>query len=306
MQMLETILSVASATTDKVAWLALATILGGLALAILVRALFSLRGTTLISPWCWSVAAIVGVSLLTIGSLLPSATGDDWLTAARFAVAGLTFCPVVSLLGSKRPQDKPWNFVVVSLWGMLALPAAEMLFLQRGEGIEVSAARGWFLWILLALLPINLLPTRFWLAALLATAAQFCLLSEHLPMVRTRIPHSDLAALSLLAAALVGAWLAAARGWHCENELERWWLRFRDQFGLLWGLRVQERVNAAAKQFDWPLELGWSGWRDSSTGESLSSIDPKIEKPLRQSLKGLLRRFVSPEWIAGDTRDELD
>ena len=39
-----------------------------------------------------------------------------------FAAAMIVFCPAMALLGAKRPQDKPWQLIVLSLWGILALP----------------------------------------------------------------------------------------------------------------------------------------------------------------------------------------
>jgi hypothetical protein len=160
-------------------------------------------------------------------------------------------------------------------------------------------ARGWFLWILIALGPLNFVPTRFWVPALLLAAGQTIALSVYLPVLRRElVSESSAAGLAMAGSALVVAWLASRRIRVCSNAYDRLWLDFRDRFGLLWSLRVQERVNALAKQEGWPLEVAWSGFCDSKTGAPLAALDPAIEPTLRTSLKGLLRRFVSSEWIA--------
>jgi hypothetical protein len=66
---------------------------------------------------------------------------------------------------------------------------------------------------------------------------------------------------------------------------------------LLWSLRVQERINALAQQSGWPLELTWNGFRKPGSEDGLVKLDPAIESAVRGSLRGLLRRFVSNEWI---------
>ena len=81
------------------------------------------------------------------------------------------------------------------------------------------------------------------------------------------------------------------------DEQVRLWLDFRDSFGLLWSLRVQQRLNELATQNGWDHHLTWRGFQQRSTGQPLTQIDPSIEPTLRTSLKGLLRRFVSNHWI---------
>ena len=107
-----------------------------------------------------------------------------WAEPLRFIAAVATFCPSISLLGAKRPQDGMWNFIVLTLWGMLALPAAEVFFLQRGQTLEVNDLRAWFLWGLIVTGTVNLLPTRMWLYGLLYGCAQTVLLAEYLPVDR--------------------------------------------------------------------------------------------------------------------------
>lgn len=265
-------------------------------LAVLLSGRRTVGRTTLNSAWWWTVAGILAwsaVELANSWSLLVASSA----AALRLAAQALSFCPAIAVLGAKRPQHVAWNFVVLSLWAVVALPAAETFLLRRGYAVAVGDARGAFLWLLIALGPINYLPTRFWLGSLLLAAGQVVALSRYLPLIRQSIvAQESTMGLCLVAAALVAAWAVSRRS-HRRGAYDGLWLDFRDAFGLFWSLRVQQRVNELARQNGWDLDLRWSGFRRRTTGDVLPSIDAEIESTLRTSLKGLLRRFVDGAWI---------
>jgi hypothetical protein len=279
------------------------TLIAGL--AVLLRCRPAVLPTTLVSVWWWSLAALIAwAGAEFLAALTP---GGDWLAPLRLAAIALSFCPAVSLVGAKRPQHAAWNLVVLALWGIVALPAAENYFLHPGQTLTMGDARGWFLWILVLLGPINFVPTRFWLASLLIAAGQVVALSRYLALLqRPLVSHAELMGLALCGLGILAAALAARRATQAANSYDRLWLDFRDHFGLLWSLRVQERVNAAAQQYGWDLDLSWNGFRRKSDGGALPAIDPAMEPALRTTLKGLLRRFVSNGWIAARTGTSLD
>jgi len=260
----------------------------------------ALKQTTLLAAWWWTLAAVVVWSgVEAYAALLSPAIAAGRLAPFRLAAMALSLCPMVAVLGAKRPQHTAWQFVVVSLWGILALPAAEAFFLHRGQQLEVGDARAWLLWIVVLLGPINFLPTRRWLASLLVAAGQVVALSRYLALIHRPItPQSELTGLAICVVGLVVALGANRRLRMDANSLDHLWLGFRDAFGLLWGLRVQERVNAVARQNGWDLELTWRGLRNTTDDSPLVAIDPAIESALRKTFTGLLRRFVSTEWIA--------
>ena len=251
--------------------------------------------TTLTSPWWWSLAAVIVWS----ASELAAATVETqaaWLAPLRLAVVAISCCPIVALLGAKRPQQLAWNFVVLGFWIMMSLPAVENYLLHRGQPLVLGDARGWFLWIAILLGPINFLPTRYWLATLLIATGQTLALADILPVLRrTDVSQHELIGLGLATLGLIAARLVPRRK---ERGYDRLWLDFRDSFGLLWSLRVQERINELARANGWPLTLGWRGFQSSGAATNVHSLDPHIEPILRTSLRGLLRRFVSNEWIA--------
>jgi len=266
-------------------------------LAVLLSARGAVRHTTLVGTWWWVLAALVGWAGVELWASFFSASGGP-LPLLRFAAVVISFCPAMAVIGAKRPQHAAWNLVVLSLWMIVTLPAAEAFFLQRGGGVEIGDVRSGFLWCLSLLGLVSFVPTRYWLAALLFFAGQIIALAPHLIFIRRAVtPQPDLVGLLLSVAALVVVWVTSRRRSLIKHSYDVAWRDFRDTFGLFWALRVQERVNAAAKQFDWDIELGWRGFRRASDGAPITQMDPNIEPALRTTFKGLLRRFVSNDWI---------
>jgi hypothetical protein len=100
-----------------------------------------------------------------------------------------------------------------------------------------------------------------------------------------------------VAAARLGSNSASTQS--ASKSYDRLWLDFRDLFGLLWGLRLQERVNAASTTAKWDVELQWQGFQPRR-------VPPEHREALRQAMTGLLRRFVSHEWIAARLEKDID
>lgn len=85
------------------------------------------------------------------------------------------------------------------------------------------------------------------------------------------------------------------------------WHDFRDSFGMLWGLRVAEQINFAARSSGWPLTLRWQGFVDEQGKPlDLDLLPEETRKSLDQAIQNLLRRFVSPEWIAARMGNGID
>lgn len=265
----------------------------------------ALAQTTLVSAAWWSAAAagaIAGVEFARAAFPL----ADTWLAPLRFGAAALSFCPFVAVLGAKRPQHLAWNFVVLSLWGIVTLSALTALVMQRSNRFILGDARAWLLWVLILMGLINYLPTRNWVTALLVALGQVILFAPHLPLLRgnhwlANLPAGPSVALFVLAIALA----VTARGsksaskQSASESFDRLWLDFRDLFGLLWGLRLQERVNAASTAAKWEVELNWNGF-------AKKGVPAQHREALRQAMTGLLRRFVSHEWIAARLEKNID
>jgi hypothetical protein len=219
-----------------------------------------------------------------------------------------TLCPAIALLGAKRPQDRGWQFVVVTLWIVLALPLVQQWVFSPSRHGELPATWRWFLGLLVAISVLNYLPTRNALPAAAVGAGQIVLLGQHGPLPWTmpasiRLPT----ALALFAgAALAVTWGRRRRT--ADDGWNRVWLDFRDAFGAVWALRVMERINQMGTLDRLHGPLGWHGFQRASklppanvSSESCATSGPLPSDSARSTfetgVRTSLRRFVSNAWI---------
>ncbi len=266
--------------------------------------------TTLVPAWCWA-----GVSLLGFSGYFIAVKWDDrWADslsahAVFFILAVGTCCPLIAVYGAKRPQHRVWQWIVLSLWTILALPAGESLLFQRD--LEIGAVRSWFLLILIVWGMLNYLLTKqAWLGVFTAFG-QWLLLSRYLPLPGPPVPafvvHPPWPVVTLVSAAffLLSGWLgreSVERTWNAA------WRDFRDLYGAVWALRVLQRFNATAEASEWPVRLQWSGFAPAEGATPLpSEATPseeieEIPPPAVREIHSLLRRFVTADWLADRTR----
>jgi hypothetical protein len=100
------------------------------------------------------------------------------------------------------------------------------------------------------------------------------------------------------------------------TRFDQLWLDFFDTFGIVWGRRIQDRVNALAEREKLPLRLELDAfvWKNKPAlpnsspqhsedsphpAQSVLPVQSQIEAEVRleQILRWLLRRFVNPTWI---------
>jgi len=195
---------------------------------------------------------------------------------------------------------------VFSCWLMLALPAGQSWLMRPEYPPPIHP-----LWTLFAIVIVvvgltNYLPTRFWPGAILAAAGQAALNWRFLWWWTTAAERqlSPLVGLGLLAAAAVTAVLIGRRSAvECE-PLDRLWADFRNQFGVVWGLRVAEKVNVALKSAGHDIVLSWHGFA-TGYGGSIAVAPTEARLAAETTLRSVIRRFTSVEWI--ETRlDSID
>src|SRR5262249_30040310 len=87
-------------------------------------------GTTLAAPWAWSLVSLAA-QFATIASSVFDPPGI-WNAPLGYAAAITSFGPVVAVLGAKRPQDRAWQWIVVTLLVVLALPSGQFLLVRQG------------------------------------------------------------------------------------------------------------------------------------------------------------------------------
>jgi len=262
---------------------------------LLFRGLVRLSGTTLTAACLWALISTLSLAMVAFRANFPGTMLEVGPSLLRFAAVATTLCPLMAVLGAKRPQDKGWQWVVVTLWMVLVWPAGQAVLLRSGN-LELFIAWKLFLAGLVALGLLNYLPTRFWLASLLVALGQIVLLSEYL----WSIPM-DLARWSLPIG--VGCFLSAAGmvTWQCRSVAPpadgdsrslaastRQWKKFRDAYGTFWALRILGRANQTAELRGWPMRLTWTGFN------LLGEMEPTAEQlaELDQTMSTLWRRFT--------------
>jgi hypothetical protein len=283
-------------------WLSLCLVLGGAAVtaALLLIARGRLTGTTLMAVGVWALVAVVVIAASEASIWL---AGDgisvNSAVALRWIAACSTFCPMMAQLGAKRPQDRGWQWIVLSLWVILALPAAQAFVL--GRTIQVSTVWWGFAWVLVTIGTLNMLPTRYWLSAICVGSAQTALLLGY----KDQANQWPAIGVCLLAAATIAAFWSARRQRTTATPLERVWFDFRDLFGVVWALRIGEQLNKSSEMYGWGVNMRWDGLFDTSTGEPVTTLDEATEAAIAQSLRTMLRRFVSPQWLDARLSPEL-
>jgi hypothetical protein len=287
----------AAIPTDGGSWIA-----AGIALAIAGDAAVGfcrLRGTTLSAPAAWAIAAALGVATVEVGLAWRGSAVDPMAASLwRYAAAAGTFCPLMGVLGAKRPQDRGWQWVVLSLWVILLVPVMQAVAARSGHRLELYGAWRLLLTALIAMGLLNYLPTRYALAAVLFAIGQALLLGPYLFTITASGDAWRIAGLALLLIAATTALVismprfAAPSDGGESSPIARFksrWFAFRDGWGAFWGLRVMQRVNQSAELSGWPVRLEWrDGFAPIAEGET---IDAQSTAQIQQTLDSLLRRF---------------
>lgn len=262
-------------------------------------------GTTLFAVWCWAIAALAGLTFAIAMRVGFSASlGTKEAEILHYVSATLALGPGLALLGAKRPQAGMWQGVVVALLAMAWIPAGTALALPAQTQLDVPIYLRVLEAVLVLILAANYIATR---SAIPALTTGVGLLALQL-VWWWKIPEQ------LILCQTVGLSACCFAQWHlvanallhrstADSVADRLWLDFRDSYGALWALRVAERVNNLAELNGWSLRLEWAGF----TGDGGESNDPSGGKvklnpsemaSAEKALRSLLRRFVSPEWIA--------
>jgi hypothetical protein len=235
-------------------------ILSFLAIFPLVAAANANRKTSLVYATAWAIFAWAAW-------ILAVATGSSDMA---YVALSFSACAGVAVLGARRPGAAAWNFVVVGLLVVLALPIEQSVAV--GTAVYPNTILTAFLATLIGLTVVNYLPTSLGLgAAVFAVGCYFALMD-----ILATAPISPSTAFCLG----VGPWAAcfgrtvSGHG-HAANRV---WLSFRDRFGLVWGLRVREQFNRSAENAGLASRLGWKGIRppDPAADEILAALTKRF------------------------------
>jgi hypothetical protein len=152
-----------------------------------------------------------------------------------------------------------------------------------------------FYWLLLVAGVTNFLPTRYGPAA---TVVGLALTLEYLGLTHTDWTDRSRALVWQWVAWLLalGIWVAdwcASKPVAGGTDFERLWLWFRDHWGVVWAIRIEDRFNRSAESSGWLTRLTWFGVTQvESSPKAASSTPPDQAEAM---LRGLIRRFADPD-----------
>lgn len=276
---------------------------------------FLARGTTAVPAAWWACGAAVAFAVESAVRASGGLVDPASQASARLAVVAVSLCPIMSLLGAKRPQHGVWQFIVASLAGIVALPAASAALVRPGSPPDVHALQRWFMLALVLVAAMNFAATRHGVAAVMVAVGQVILLRQFLPFVESVGQQG--ATLDAVAAWLVagGAMVAAAQSWlrqaqrrvvgsevaqvatrhDGQADLAAFgtaYLALRETLGAAWTLRIAERFNGVAESRGWPCRLRFDGLHVGG-----DPADREWHADAIRTGRALLRRFVSPAWM---------
>jgi hypothetical protein len=273
---------------------------------------FLARGTTAVPAAWWAGGAALAFAVESAVRASGGLTDPASQASARLAVAAFSLCPIMSLLGAKRPQHGVWQFIVASLAGIIALPAASAALVRPGSPPDVHALQRWFMLALVLVAAMNFAATRHGVAAMLVAVGQLILMRQFMPFVDSLKQQG--AALDAVAAWLVatGAIVAAAQSWLWPAQqrvvgselasrrgggadlaaFDAAYLALRETLGAAWTLRIAERFNAVAESRGWPCRLRFDGLHVGGDPD-----DREWRGDALRTGRALLRRFVSTDWM---------
>lgn len=270
-------------------------------LGILVAAGGRLRATTLFTAWKWAI----GAALAWAVALIATAALQTWHASPAigeqmwYATGILSVCPAIAVLGARRPRITAWTwFVLVPLIAMLGWPVWTVWAIApRPVRLQLEAPHvlGWLLVLLMG--AGNYIGTKYWGPAGLYAAAMGLLitsLSSASPAWLAGESTRAAASIAVSLAVLTAFW-KRRRAPHLRPSLERLIEDYRNLYGIVWGRRLQERLNAVAKKQHWPVVFTPHGleWEEGVSDNQRHDTKQQVE----QSLRWMLRPFVDPEWI---------
>lgn len=257
------------------------------------------KGTTLRSAFRWGRAAKF-IWLISSSATLWVARNSPLGNHLWFWTGVLTLCPFIAALGAQRPGVRVWSYFIVlpliAVLGWPALTAWKDWTTPVPVILQLPACMGF---LLVAVMGCgNYAGTRFMFPAAFAGIAAILALA---PLTNVWPWTNDwslavrVMAMVVMALALIDAIRQGMRPSEEDSPYDRVWLDFRDYFGIVWAIRMQERINDRAQKEGWSSRLGPFGfeWNLQNSPEELQRTRQLMEHALRWHL----RRFVDPGWI---------
>lgn len=270
------------------------------------RAWRGARGTALRAAVVWAmVATALAFAAQVFAASEPATSGRPVAGHVAYLAVLATLSALVSVLNARTPGGGAWAILMALLVLVFLIPWLEAPGLaRRAQGLErLHLDAPWTLFYGLVVLAgvTNYLPTRYGPAAFWLTVG---FAAEYLALTRRDLgpPRAVLLASAFPWTLAMALWTAdgcSRRASRASGRLESVWLWFRDHWGVVWALRVQERFNRAAEAQGWPIRLAWFGVVPAPGIDAATAVVPEAADA---TLRGLLRRFAEPSRLEDATR----
>lgn len=280
---------------------------------MILRGQKELRGTTLLTAWNWGFLAAICWSATWFADQFVRFLSPELADHMWYASAVLVLCPPIAVLGSRRPGARVWTcFILFPMLFALGWPVVSARFhatVPRGLQLETPQVVAYTLVLVMGIG--NYCGTRFTLSALLyGTAAIAIAISSSVVSPVFLSNRAETRFWSTIVMVLAVLLVKSSKRPVAASKFDRLWFDFFDAFGIVWGRRIQDRVNFILKNEGLNTRLEFDGFQimtgspntsastkpevsEMNAGSSASEAEMRFEHVLRW----LLRRFVDPEWI---------
>jgi len=251
------------------------------------------RGTALRPMIAWAFVAVGLGMIAQVGAMAgPVSSGRPAGGAWAYLSMLATLAATITAFNARRPGGGAWAILMGTLILVFCIPWLEGSGLARRGASwgppRLDAPWNGFLALLIAAGATNYLPTRYGPSAVvLAISMALAGFARGRPSVE-----------ATMASAALAIWTAEAcsRPRGSRGGTDHLWRWFRDHWGVVWALRVQERFNRAAESGSWAVRMGWFGLETRATAAA-----PEPPDVAEATLKGLLRRFADADRIDAST-----
>ncbi len=260
------------------------------------------RGTALRGAVAWLMLAVaLGIAAQLGAWNVAPASGRVIAGYWAYLSVLATLAGLISVLNARTPGGGAWALLMAMLVLVFLIPWLEAPGLARGaRGLaRLRLGSPWtiFYVLLVAAGVTNYGPTRYGTAAAWL-AVGFTL--EYVALTRDGLSRGTrgLVWSAVPWTLAVAIWTARWRSTGVASGpagLEATWLWFRDHWGVVWALRIQERFNRSAEALKWPVRLGWHGVVPAAG--VAQEAGPVVPEDAEATLRGLLRRFADPARI---------
>lgn len=261
----------------------------------------TIRHTTLMTawPWAWAAwtAAVMSWTLRFQNAAL--------VTYADYFTAVAVLSPPMASLGARRPTCRSWPFfVLLPMFAVLLWPAISVGLATRFARplvLETPAMAMYVVVLIMALGNYALGRLGFLTVLLMSVlAGQVSTLGLRLTGLPGEVFRS--AAIWIVVVLIFGMREVVNLKSHgvyddsevpeaLQNPFNAILFEFGELYGLVWSLRIQDRLNVFAAQNQWPVRF--EGRQLYYTG----TLNDEHRAEIERAFRWLFRRFVDPTWL---------